>query len=70
MRPKHAKYQVGELLTLNRFLPPILSGSTVAVKEVVTAAQDYRYRVESTEYPVERPVWAYEDDLVRPLEMT
>lgn len=67
MKPK-AKFQTGELATLARYLPPILSGSQVTVMDVVYTGREYRYQVQATEYRSD-PKWAYEDDLRRPLEV-
>jgi hypothetical protein len=61
------KFQVGEMLTLQRFLPPILSGSTVSALAIShTRSAGDRYQVASSEYPG-KPVWADEDDLAFPI---
>ena len=44
------------------YLPPVLSGSVVAVLDVHNDRGTVRYQVRSVEYEA-KPVWAYEDDL-------
>lgn len=60
------RFQVGEQLTLRRYLPPVLSGSTVAVLAVSQHHGGDRYQVASSEYPG-KPVWADENDLAWPI---
>lgn len=63
-----ARFQVSNLVRLNRFLPPVLSGSIVTILDVHQVGGGcYRYQVQSTEYP-EKPVWASEEDLAAPLD--
>jgi|RifCSP16_2_1023846.scaffolds.fasta_scaffold86281_1 hypothetical protein len=64
---RRPRFHRGEQVHLLRFLPPILSGSTVAILEVRDVGREYRYQVDSTEYP-EKPVWASEDDLAYPMD--
>jgi len=62
------KFQKDQLVTLKRFLPPVLSGSTVAVLDVRDCGKSgIRYQVRSDEYPA-TPVWAHEEDLALPWE--
>jgi hypothetical protein len=72
MKPKptpHSRYHIHDLVRLLRYLPPVLSGSTVAVLDVRQVGHGaLRYQVQSAEYPAS-PVWANEDDIAYPMEM-
>ena len=65
MRPKYSKDQI---VTLKNFIPPLLSGSQVAIKDVRDTGRQFMYQVESVEYSAE-PKWVHQDDLQAPLEV-
>jgi len=67
MKPKQ-KYQPGELATLARYLPPLLSGSQVTITDVAFTGREYRYRISAIEYRAD-PKWVCEEDLRRPLDV-
>lgn len=69
MKRKPARFQVSNQVRLERYLPPVLSGSIVSILDVrYVGAGDYRYQVQATEYQA-TPVWCDESDLAAPLEM-
>lgn len=65
MRPKFSKDQI---VTLKNFIPPLLSGSRVAIKETKDTGRQILYKVSSIEYPAEEK-WIHEGDLQAPLEV-
>jgi hypothetical protein len=65
MRPKYTKNQI---VTLKNFIPPLLSGSQVAIKDVRDTGRQFMYQVESVEYSAEQK-WVHEADLQAPLEV-
>ncbi len=60
--PHRPKFQVGDMARLNRFLPPVLSGTLVTVDAVGGTRFYPRYQVSTAEYQAQ-PVWADESDL-------
>ena len=60
------RYYPGNLVTLARYLPPLLSGTQVVIRQAINTGREYRYQVEASEYDAD-PIWAYEEDLRPPL---